>query len=85
MRSQVSSLKEKEEKKKRRKFLGQKLVGRLREARPMSGSEWTALQGQAAFTPTWEMLRVLRSDPSPRHKNADTWPREDTRGWGGPR
>lgn len=51
----------------------------------MSGSEWTALQGQAAFSPAWEMLRVLRSDPSPRHKNADTWLREDTRGWGPPR
>lgn len=48
----------------------------------MSGFQWTALQGPGRIAPAWEMLRVLRSDPSPQHKNADTWLREDTRGWG---
>lgn len=48
----------------------------------MSGSQWTALQAPASTAPAWEMLRVLSSDPSPQHENADTWLREDTRGWG---
>lgn len=50
----------------------------------MSDSERTALQVQAAISLPVKILRVLRSDPSPRHKNADTWLREDTRGWGPP-
>lgn len=75
----------KEKRKKRRKCLKEKLVGRLKggEADVRLWVDGTA--GTGSFTPAWEMLRVLRSDPSPRHKNADTWLREDTRGWGPPR
>lgn len=49
----------------------------------MSGSEQKALQARAMAL-HGDMLRVLRSDPSPRHKNTDTRLREDTRGWGPP-
>lgn len=50
----------------------------------MSSSEQTASQAQALPLHV-EMLRVLTSDPSPRHKNTDKRLGEDTRGWGPPR
>lgn len=48
----------------------------------MSGSERPAPQGQVALPLHVEMPRVPSFDPRPPHKNAETWLREDTRGWG---
>lgn len=83
MQSQVSFFKK--ERKKRAEIFGPEVSWKVRGRR----GRCPVLSGRHCRDRHYplhvEMLRVLRSDPSPRHKNADTWLGEDTRGWGPPR